>query len=240
MRCHGPPCIRRAGAPAAASTGFTHLGPVSWRCVTPTACPRESGGRPGSQSGAGPGVSSPSPRTARSGDPGPIPDSRGSPGSGSGAGPGRFALSPPAGGAERRHVRFAAFRAAAAAQNAAIVRFAAFRAAVGKSGMGPRFREGRRRGQRPAQPGCRAHPMHALARCVHAVGRRLPEASWNVMRCHDLHADGAYPVVPSGMWQSFRAVPPVSRNSRLRHGALPFDPSSFRSSRRRPGRAAGP
>ena len=45
-----------------------------------------------------------------------------------------------------------------------------------KSGMGPRlrgddprFREGRRRRQRPAQPGCRAHPMHALARCVHAV-----------------------------------------------------------------------
>ena len=81
---------------------------MSWRCITPTACPRESGGRPG--------VSSPSPRTARSGDPGPIPDSRGSPGSGSGAGPGRFALSPPA---------------AAAAQNAAIVWFAAFRAASG-------------------------------------------------------------------------------------------------------------
>ena len=100
-----------------------------------------------------PGFSSPSPRTARSGDPGPIPDSRGSPGSGSGAGPGRFALSPPAAAAQNAAiVRFAAFRAAAAAQNAAIVWFAAFRAASGIRDGSPPSRGRRKGGKGPRNP----------------------------------------------------------------------------------------
>ena len=40
--------------PACGATGFTHLCPVARRCITPTACPRESGGRPGPRAGAQP------------------------------------------------------------------------------------------------------------------------------------------------------------------------------------------
>ena len=48
-----------AGFPSASPrppepTGFTHLCPAARRCITPTACPRESGGRPGPRAGAQP------------------------------------------------------------------------------------------------------------------------------------------------------------------------------------------
>ena len=41
---------------------------------------------------------------------------------------------------------------------------------IGSQGWVPAFAGTTKRGQRPAQPGCRAHRMHDHARCVHAVG----------------------------------------------------------------------
>ncbi len=42
---------RHGWTPARGPAGFTHLRPVTWRCITPTACPRGSGGRPGPHDG---------------------------------------------------------------------------------------------------------------------------------------------------------------------------------------------
>ena len=41
---------------------------------------------------------------------------------------------------------------------------------IGSQGWVPAFAGTTKRGQRPAQPGCRAHRMHDHARCMHAVG----------------------------------------------------------------------
>ena len=43
---------------------------------------------------------------------------------------------------------------------------------IGSQGWVPAFAGTTKRGQRPAQPGCQAHRMHAHARCVHAVAPR--------------------------------------------------------------------
>ena len=60
------------------------------------------------------------------------------------------------------------------------------------------------------------------------AGRRDPVRC--VMRCHDLHARGAYPVTCSGMGSGYSIRFPRLRVFGM---ACPFDPSSFRPSRRR-------
>ena len=98
---------------------------------------------------------------------------------------------------------------------------------IGSQGWVPAFAGTTKRGQRPAQPGCRAHPMHALARCVHAVGREAGgPLQRSVMKCHVLSCSAAPRPVSTG----FAGALPVSFACR---SPIPFrspcHPASVRS-----------
>ena len=126
-------------ASPASATGFTHFRPVARRCITPTVAPAS--------------------------EPGPSLGSRGSPGSGVRGRPRQSdQLSTGCGGGAERRLRLV--RRVPRGSSGAERRHRSVRRVprgIGSQGWVPAFAGTTKRGQRPAQPGCRAHPMHALA-----------------------------------------------------------------------------
>ena len=157
----GPPrTVTPNRHPGSGPTGFTHLGPVSWRCVTPTACPRESGAAPDRSPGQAPESPVRRPRRREAAIRGPSRTLAAAPD----RGPGQAPDGSPCLRRQRRRrtpPSFGSPRSARQRRRRTPPSFGSPRSTRRReSGMGPRlrggdprFREGRRRGQRPAQPG---------------------------------------------------------------------------------------